>query len=33
MKPMSAATRKLHEMLIRLAKGAIGAWEQWLKEQ
>lgn len=29
---MSPATRKLHEGLIRLAKGAIKAWEEWLKE-
>lgn len=30
---MSPATRKLHEALIRLAKGAVTAWESWLKEQ
>lgn len=29
---MSPATRQLHEALIRLAKGAISAWEKWLKE-
>lgn len=29
---MSPSTRKLHEALIRLAKGAITAWENWLKE-
>lgn len=29
---MTPATRKLHEALIRLAKGAISAWENWLKE-
>lgn len=29
---MRPATRKLHEALIRLAKGAISAWEAWLKE-
>ena len=28
---MSQASIKLHEMLIRLAKGAISAWEEWLK--
>ncbi len=30
---MSAATRELHVMLIRLAKGMIGAWEKWLEKQ
>ncbi len=30
---MSKATLKLHETLIRLAKGMITAWETWLKEQ
>ena len=30
---MNLATRKLHEALIRLAKGAVTAWESWLKEQ
>lgn len=30
---MSPATRKLHEALIRLAKGMLSAWEAWLKEQ
>jgi hypothetical protein len=30
---MSAHTKALHEALIRLAKGAITAWEQWLKQQ
>jgi len=30
---MSDATRILHETLIRLAKGAIGAWEKWLQAQ
>ncbi len=29
---MSPAAKKLHEALIRLAKGAITAWETWLKE-
>lgn len=28
---MTAAARKLHETLIRLAKGMISAWEEWLK--
>jgi len=27
------ATIKLHESLIRLAKGMISAWEEWLKEK
>lgn len=30
---MNPATRELHEMLIRLAKGMIGAWEKWLSMQ
>lgn len=30
---MKPSTRKLHEALIRLAKGAVTAWEGWLKEQ
>ena len=30
---MSTATRTLHEQLLRLAKGAISAWEAWLKAQ
>lgn len=30
---MSAASKKLHAALIRLAKGVISAWEDWLKEQ
>lgn len=30
---MSKATRKLHETLIRLAKGMITAWEEWLNSQ
>lgn len=29
---MSEATRKLHQSLIRCAKGVISAWETWLKE-
>lgn len=28
---MNAATVALHSALIRLAKGAIKAWEEWLK--
>ena len=28
---MSPATVKLHETLIRLVKGMISAWEEWLK--
>lgn len=28
---MSSATLKLHENLIRLCKGMISAWEEWLK--
>lgn len=30
---MSPATMKLHDALIRLAKGAIKAWEEWLSAQ
>ena len=30
---MSPPTRLLHESLIRLAKGAIKAWETWLAAQ
>ncbi len=30
---MTAATVKLHEQLIRLAKGMVKAWEDWLTEQ
>jgi len=30
---MSASTRKLHEMLIRLARGMLNAWEEWLRQQ
>ena len=30
---MSPTTKTLHETLIRLAKGAITAWEQWLHKQ
>jgi len=28
---MTPSTRALHETLIRLAKGMIKAWEDWLK--
>lgn len=28
---MNPASVKFHETLIRLAKGMIGAWEDWLK--
>ncbi len=30
---MSPTTKTLHETLIRLAKGVITAWEQWLQKQ
>ena len=30
---MNNSTKKLHETLIRLAKGMITAWEAWLKQQ
>jgi len=30
---VSATTKALHEALIRLAKGAITAWENWLHAQ
>lgn len=30
---MTLATKKLHESLIRLAKGMLTAWEEWLKTQ
>lgn len=29
--PIHTATIKLHESLIRLVKGAIKAWEDWLE--
>jgi len=29
---MSPATVKLHQSLIRLAKGMVSAWETWLSE-
>lgn len=28
---MNQATFRLHETLIRLAKGMISAWEEWLR--
>lgn len=30
---MTPTTRTFHEALIRLAKGAITAWENWLQTQ
>jgi len=30
---MKTASIKLHETLIRLAKGMIKAWEAWLEEE
>ena len=30
---MDTAKLKLHEQLIRLAKGMLKAWEDWLAEQ
>jgi len=30
---MSTATTELHRTLIRLAKGAITAWEKWLESR
>lgn len=30
---MDPATAKLHEAFIRLAKGVIAAWEEWLKSK
>lgn len=30
---MNPATKKLHESLIRFAKGMIKAWEEWLSAQ
>jgi len=30
---MSQATLKLHEQLIRLVKGAVKAWEEWLNDR
>lgn len=31
MNQLSPPTVKLHESLIRLAKGMISAWEEWVK--
>ena len=31
MSELSPVTMKLHESLIRLFKGVISAWEEWLK--
>lgn len=30
---MNPATRKLHQTLIRLLKGCLNAWEEWLNSQ
>lgn len=30
---MTVSTKKLQEKLIRLVKGLITAWEEWLNEQ
>ena len=30
---MNPATLRLHETMIRLLKGVITAWEEWLKSQ
>ena len=30
---MSESTQKLHEALIRLLKGMLSAWEDWLRTQ
>ena len=29
---MTPATRRLHEQLIRFAKGMLKAWEDWVRE-
>lgn len=29
---MTPATRRLHEQLIRLAKGMVKAWEEWVRD-
>ncbi len=29
---MTPVSRKLHEQLIRLAKGMVKAWEEWVRE-
>lgn len=30
---MTASTRRLHEQMIRLVKGIVKAWEEWLEAQ
>ena len=30
---MTASTRRLHEQVIRLVKGIVKAWEEWLETQ
>ena len=30
---MNPATLKLHETLIRLVKGIVSAWEEWVRSQ
>ena len=30
---MNPSTKKFHETLIRLLKGCLSAWEDWLKSQ
>lgn len=30
---MNFATQKLHETLIRLCKGIVGAWEEWVRAE
>jgi len=30
---MTPSTYELHQTLIRLIKGCIGAWERWLEQQ
>jgi len=30
---MNAASMKLHEQLLRLAKGVLKAWEEWIEAQ
>lgn len=30
---MNQSTKELHEVLIRLLKGCISAWEKWLDKQ
>lgn len=29
---MTPQTRRLHEQLIRLAKGMVKAWEEWVRD-